>query len=66
MKVSKLHMLTSKFESIRMEEHETFGEFYARLMDILNSIFNLGESIFNSKVIGENLISLPKRLKQKT
>ena len=34
-----------------MEEHETFEEFYAKLMDIVNSSFNLGEPIPNSKVI---------------
>ncbi|KAL6342710.1 hypothetical protein AAG906_013116 [Vitis piasezkii] len=49
-KVSKLQMLTSRFESIRMEDHENFGEFYAKLMDIVNSSFNLGEPIPNSKV----------------
>ena len=41
----KLQRLTSSFEEIRMEEDETFDEFYARLKDILNSTFNLGESI---------------------
>ena len=49
-----------------MEEHETFGELYARLMDILNSSFNLGEFISNSKVIGKILRSLPERLRHKT
>ena len=28
-----------------MEEDETFDEFYAKLKDILNSTFNLGESM---------------------
>ena len=50
-KVSKLHLLIAKFESIRMEEHETFGEFHTKLMDIVNSRFNLGEPIPNSKVM---------------
>ena len=44
-KTVKLQRLTSSFEEIRMEEDETFDEFYARLKDILNSTFNLGESI---------------------
>ena len=52
-KVSKFHMLIAKFESIRMEEPETLGEFYAKLIDIVNSSFNLGEPISNSKVIGK-------------
>ena len=41
----KLQRLTSSFEEIRMEEDETFDEFYARLKDILNSTFNLGKAI---------------------
>ena len=46
-KMSKLQMLTSRFETIRMDDHETFREFHAKLMDIVNSNFNLGESISN-------------------
>ena len=44
-KTVKLQRLTSSFEEIRMEEDETFDEFYARIKDILNSTFNLGKSI---------------------
>ena len=44
-KTVKLQRLTSSFEEIRMEEDETFDEFYARLKDILNSSFNLGKAI---------------------
>ncbi|RVX06607.1 hypothetical protein CK203_029547 [Vitis vinifera] len=38
-KMSKLQMLTYKFETIRMDDYETFGEFHAKLMDIMNSRF---------------------------
>ena len=44
-----------------MEEDETFDEFYAKLMDIVNSAFNLGESIADSKIVRKVLRSLPKR-----
>ena len=44
-KTVKLQWLTSSFEEIRMEEDETFDEFYAKLKDIVNSAFNLGECI---------------------
>ncbi|RVW98135.1 hypothetical protein CK203_031853 [Vitis vinifera] len=64
-KVSKLQMLTSRFETIRMEDHENFGEFYAKLMDIVNSSFNLGEPIPNSKVVRKILRSLPERFRAK-
>ena len=44
-KTVKLQQLTSSFEEIRMEEDETFDEFYAKLNDIVNYAFNLGECI---------------------
>ena len=36
-KLSKLQRLTTSFETLRMEENETFDEFYAKLSDIVNS-----------------------------
>ena len=60
-KTMKFQRLTSSFEEIRMEEDETFDEFYAKLKDIVNSTFNLGESIAESKIVRKILRSLPKR-----
>ena len=65
MKVSKFQMLTSRFETIRMDDHETFGEFHAKLMDIMNSSFNLGEPISNSKVVRKILRPLLERFRAK-
>ena len=56
-------MLTTRFDSINMEEHEAFGEFHAKLMDTVNSSFNLGESIPNSKVVRKILRSLLKKFR---
>ena len=42
-KINKLQQLTSKFESIRMFNDESFDEFYAKFNDIVNSTYNLGE-----------------------
>ena len=42
-KINKLQQLTSKFESIRMSDDESFDELYAKLNDIVNSAYNLGE-----------------------
>ena len=44
-----------------MEEDESFDEFYAKLKDIVNSAFNLGETILKPKVVRKVLKSLPKR-----
>ena len=42
-KNSKLQRLTTSFEEIRMDEDESFDKFYAKLKDIMNLTFNLGE-----------------------
>ena len=44
-KDSKLQRLTTSFKEIKMEEDESFDEIYAKLKDIINSAFNLGETI---------------------
>lgn len=50
--LSKLQMLTIKFENIMMKDNETFFEFYIELSDInINSCFNLEERIFDLKVV---------------
>ena len=41
-KDSKLQRLTTSFEEIKMEEDESTDEFYAKLKDIVNPAFNLG------------------------
>ena len=48
-----------------MEENESFDEFYAKLKDIVNSTFNLGETIPEPKIVGEVLRSLPERFHAK-
>ena len=49
------------FEEIKMEEDELFDEFYAKFKDIVNSAFNLGETIPEPKIVRNVLRSLPKR-----
>ena len=60
-KDSKLQRLTISFEEIKMEEDESFNEFYAKLKDIVNSAFNLRETILEPKIVRKVLRSLPKR-----
>ena len=64
-KDSKLQKLTTGFEEIKMEEDESFDEFYAKLKNIVNSAFNLGETIFEPKIVRKVLRSLPKRFHAK-
>ena len=42
-KINKLQQLTTRFESIKMSDDESFNEFYAKLNDIVNSAYNLSE-----------------------
>ena len=39
------------FEEIKMEEDESFDEFYAKLKDIVNFAFNLGETLPEPKIV---------------
>ena len=57
-KDSKLQRLTASFEEIKMEKDELFDECYAKLKDIVNSTFNLGETIPEPKIVRKVLRSL--------
>ena len=48
-----------------MKEDESFDEFYAKLKDIVNSAFNLGETIPEPKIVRKVLRSLPERFHAK-
>ena len=64
-KDSKLQRLTTSFEEIKMEEDESFDEFYAKFKDIVNSAFNFGETILEPKIVRKVLRSLPERFHAK-
>ena len=48
-----------------MEEDKSFNEFYAKLKDIVNSTFNLGETIHKPKIVRKVLRSLTERFHTK-
>ena len=56
-KINKLQQLTTRFESIRMSDDESFDEFYAKLNDNVNSIYNLGEIYDQPKIVKKILRS---------
>ena len=64
-KINKLQQLTSKFESIRMFDDESFDEFYAKLNDIVNSTYNLGEIYDQPKIIRKFIRSLTENFRPK-
>ena len=48
-----------------MKEDESFDKFYAKLKDIVNLAFNLGETIPEPKIVRKVLRSLPERFHAK-
>ena len=48
-----------------MEKDESFDEFYAKFKDIVNSAYNLGETIPEPKIVRKVLRSLPERFHAK-
>ena len=52
-------------EEIKMEKDESVDEFYAKLKDIVNSDFNLGETIPEPKIVRKVLRSVLERFQAK-
>ena len=63
--LQRLTTSTTSFEEIKMEEDDSFDEFYAKLKDIVNLAFNLGETIPEPKIVRKVLKSLPERFHAK-
>ena len=53
------------FEEIKMKEDESFDEFYAKFKNIVNSVFNLRETIPKPKIVKKVFKSLPERFHAK-
>ena len=62
---SKFQRLITSFEEIKMKEDELFYKFYVKLKDIVNSAFNLWETIPKPKIVRKVLKSLPERFHAK-
>ena len=58
---SRIELLISKFENLQMEENETIGQYHARIRDISNVSFILGEKIYEKKLIQKVLRTLLER-----
>ena len=64
-KDSKFQRITTSFEEIKMEDDQSFDEFYAKLKDIVNLVFNLWETIPEPKIVRKVLRTLPERFHAK-
>ncbi|KAA0037899.1 gag-proteinase polyprotein [Cucumis melo var. makuwa] len=64
-KISRLQILTSRFEVLQMTEEETIIEFNVRVLDIANKSDALGENMSDSKLVRKVLRSLPSKFNMK-
>ena len=65
-KDTKLQMLTTRFEELKMGDDEAFDSFYGKLNEIVIAKLNLEEKIEDSRVVRKILRSLPKSSEQKS
>ncbi|XP_020872583.1 uncharacterized protein LOC110226192 [Arabidopsis lyrata subsp. lyrata] len=64
-KRTKLDMLASQFENLRMEEEENVADFSAKLCDISNESFALGKVYKDKKLVKKLKRSLPAKFESK-
>ena len=64
-KDTKLQMLTTCFEELKMSEDESFDSFYGKLNEVVIGKFNLGEKTDDSKIVRKILRSLPESFRAK-
>ncbi|MCH87884.1 gag-protease polyprotein, partial [Trifolium medium] len=64
-KMSRLQLLTTKFENLRMKEDECIHDFHMNVLDFANSFDSLGEKISEEKLVRKILRSLPKKFDMK-
>ena len=57
-KDTKLQMLTTRFEELKMSEDKSFNSFYGKLNEVVIGKFNLGEKTKDSKIVRKILRSL--------
>ena len=50
-KDTKLQILTTQFEELKMIEDESFDSFYSKLNEVVIGKFNLGEKTEDSKIV---------------
>ncbi|XP_073121637.1 uncharacterized protein [Henckelia pumila] len=64
-KRTRMRLLNSKFENIRMSKDETIFEYDQRLRELVTEAFNLEELISNERLVNKVLRSLPERFNGK-
>ena len=65
MKDTKLQMMTTRFEELKMSKDKSFDFFYSKLNEVVVSKFNLGEKTEDSKIVRKIIRSLPESFRAK-
>ncbi|XP_075499862.1 uncharacterized protein LOC142538427 [Primulina tabacum] len=62
---TRLRMVASKFESLRMEDKESILEYDSRSRQLSNEAHSLGDPMSNERLVNKVLISLPEKFNVK-
>ncbi|XP_075521562.1 uncharacterized protein LOC142554768 [Primulina tabacum] len=62
---TRLRMVASKFESLRMEDRESILEYDSRLRQLSNEAHSLGDPMSNERLVNKVLRSLPEKFNVK-
>ena len=65
MKDTKLQMLTTHFEELKMSEDESFDSFYSKLNEVVVGKFNLEKKTEDFKIVRKIFRSLPESFRAK-
>jgi len=50
-KISRLQLLTTKFENLKMKEDENIQDYYMNVLDIADSFDSLGEKLTDEPIL---------------
>jgi len=64
-RMSRLYLLTTKFENLRSKDYESIHDFHKNILDIANTSSDLGEKKSDEKLVRKILKSLPQRFDMK-
>src|SRR4030066_2260851 len=64
-KMSRLQLLTTKFEELKMKDDESIQYIHMNILDMENSFDSLGEKLSEDKLVRKILRYLPKRFDMK-
>ena len=65
MKISRLQLLTTKFENLKMNDDETAQEYQMKILEITSASSALGQKMSEANLVSKILRSLPRLFEMK-